>query len=552
MVAASQKLATIEHRKCADTIVESLIANDVNTIFGLPGAQTYALFEALRRRSDRIRFIGSRHEQGAAYMAFGYAKSTGRIGAYTVVPGPGVLNTTAALCTAHNAPVLCLTGQIPSEFIGVGHGMLHELPDQLATLRTLTKWAARISHPAEAPSIMTEAFRQLRSGRLQPIAIEVPGDVLAASGAADVDLTISAVPAFDPDPDKIRAAAELITDARRPMIMVGSGAIEAAEEVRELARLIQAPVVSFRGGRGIVSDDAPYGFNCAAGYRLWSGTDLMIGIGSRLELPAFHWQKGRPTNTLIRIDIDPKQMIRLKADVDIVSDAKAACRELIDAVAKRSTRVPSREEEFRDIKAKALRDIQKVQPQMAYLNVIREVLPRDGFLVEEISQVGFTSWFGFPVYEPRKLVTGGYQGNLGHGFQTGLGVKVANPDTAVVSLTGDGGFMFGVQELATAVQHRIGLVTILFNNNAYGNVRRDQMDLYDGNAYASELENPDFVRLAESFGAQAYRAATPEQLRVVLEPALAADGPAVIEVPCERGSETSPWEFLMPARVLDQ
>ena len=537
----------MRHIKCADMIVESLIAHDVDTIFGLPGAQTYELFEALRQRGDKLRYIGSRHEQGSAYMAFGYAKSTGKVGTYTVVPGPGVLNTTAALCTAHSAPVLCLTGQIPVEFIGKGHGMLHELPDQLATLRTLTKWATRINHPAEVPSVMAEAFRQLRSGRIQPVAIEIPGDVLGTSGAIENEHHAIPAATFYPDPDKIAEAAKLIGNASKPMIMVGSGAIDAGEEVLELARLIQAPVVSFRGGRGIVSDESPYGFNCAAGYRLWSETDLMIGIGSRLELPAFHWQRGRPTNTLIRIDIDPTQMIRLRADVDIVSDAKIVSRELIEAVSKHSGSVPSREEEFAGVKAQALQDIQKVQPQMSYLNVLREVLPRDGFLVEEISQVGFTSWYGFPIYAPRTFVTSGYQGNLGHGFQTALGVKVGNPDKSVVSLSGDGGFMYGVQELATAVQHGIGLVTIIFNNNAFGNVRRDQIDLYGGNSYGTDLKNPDFVKLAESFGAQAYRATTPDQLRSALEAALALDEPSIIEVPCERGSEVSPWEFLMPA-----
>jgi acetolactate synthase-1/2/3 large subunit len=185
---------------------------------------------------------------------------------------------------------------------------------------------------------------------------------------------------------------------------------------------------------------------------------------------------------------------------------------------------------------------------MAYLDVIRDVLPRDGFLVEEISQVGFTSWFGFPIYEPRTLVTSGYQGNLGHGFQTALGVKVGNPDTAVVSIAGDGGFMYGVQELATAVQYGINLVTIIFNNNAFGNPRRDQIDMYDGHIYGTELRNPDFVKLAESFGALAFRANTPDQLRETLETALSADEPVIIEVPCERGSEASPWEFLMPGR----
>jgi acetolactate synthase-1/2/3 large subunit len=540
------------HSTCANTIVQSLIAHNVDTIFGLPGAQTYALFEALRLQSDQLRYIGSRHEQGAAYMAFGYAKSTGRTGVYTVVPGPGVLNTTAALCTAHSAPVLCLTGQIPVEFIGKGHGMLHELPDQLATLRTLTKWATRINHPAEAPSVMSEAFRQLRSGRTQPVAIEIPGDVLGMSDAIESEHVELPVTTFNPDTDKIKEAAELIKEARKPMIMVGSGAIDAGEEILELARLIQAPVVSFRGGRGIVSDESPYGFNCVAGNRLWSETDLMIGIGSRLELPAFHWQKGRPTNTLIRIDIDPTQMIRLRPDVDIVGDAKTASRELIEEVSKRITSIPSREEEFKSIKAQVLQDIQKIQPQMAYLNVIREVLPRDGFLVEEISQVGFTAWFGFPVYEPGKLVTSGYQGNLGHGFQTALGVKVGNPDKAVVSLAGDGGFMYGVQELATAMQYGINLVTIIFNNNAFGNVRRDQQKLYGGHAYGTDLKNPDFVKLAESFGAQAYRATTPDQLKTKLETALSLDEPVIIEVPCERGSEASPWEFLMPGGIPDR
>ena len=185
---------------------------------------------------------------------------------------------------------------------------------------------------------------------------------------------------------------------------------------------------------------------------------------------------------------------------------------------------------------------------MTYLGIMRDVLPRDTFLVEEISQVGFAAWYGFPVYEPRKLVTCGYQGNLGHGFQTALGVKVANADTPVVSIAGDGGFMFGVQELATAVQYKIGLITIIFNNSAFGNVRRDQINFFDGHVYGSELQNPDFVRLAESFGAMAYRASSPDELRTCLEKALidSEQGPVVIEVPCERGSEASAFEFLLP------
>jgi acetolactate synthase-1/2/3 large subunit len=186
-----------------------------------------------------------------------------------------------------------------------------------------------------------------------------------------------------------------------------------------------------------------------------------------------------------------------------------------------------------------------VQPQLGHLQAIRDALPRDGFFVEEISQVGFASYFGFPVYEPRTFVTCGYQGTLGFGFPTALGVKVGNPDKPVVSITGDGGFMFGVQELAAAVQHDINLVTVLFNNNAFGNVLRDQQTKFRG-PMGSELRNPDFVKLAESFGAQGWRAGTPAELRTLVERGFAQKGPVLIEVPVPQGSEVSPWKYLVP------
>ncbi|MFV0276973.1 MAG: thiamine pyrophosphate-dependent enzyme [Parahaliea sp.] len=534
---------------CSEAMVKSLIDRGVDAIFGIPGAQTYAFFDALYQHRDQIRLYTSRHEQGSAYMAYGYAKSTGKPAVYCVVPGPGVLNTTAALCTAHNAPVLCITGQVPSEFVGVGHGMLHELPDQLTTLRSLTKWAARVNHAAEAPALLADAFRNMSSGRIQPTALEIPLDVLGHKVDGDMHIPDIPAPQFTPDPARIKRAAAMIREARAPMIYVGSGAVHASAELARLAELIQAPVAAFRGGRGIVGDDTPYGFNCAQGYKYYPLIDLMIGIGTRLELPAFRWQDGIANHRMIRIDIDPTQLVRLRGDLGIVADARLALQALLHELEQDCPPRPSREQQFLDIKAASRRDIQKIQPQMTYLDIMREVLPRESFVVEEISQVGFVSWYGFPVYEPRKLVTCGYQGNLGHGFQTALGVKIANPDTPVVSITGDGGFMFGVQELATAVQYRIGLVTLIFNNNAFGNVRRDQTRLYDGHVYGSELQNPDFVALARSFGAAGYRAHSADEFRALLASALveAEHGPVVIEVPCERGSEASPFEFLMPA-----
>jgi acetolactate synthase-1/2/3 large subunit len=534
---------------CAEAVVQSLLKNGVDTIFGIPGAQTYSLFEALYQHRDQLKLYCSRHEQGSAYMAYGYAKSSGKAGVYCAVPGPGVLNTTAALCTAHNAPVLCIAGQVPSAFLGVGHGMLHELPDQLNILRSLTKWAARIDHAADAPALMESAFKHLQSGRIRPVAVEVPMDILGQQASIDVDAPHIPRPLIEPDADQVGRAAALVRKARFPMIYVGSGAVHAGAEIARLARLIQAPVCSFRGGRGIVGDDSPYGFNCVAGFRYYAQTDLMIGIGTRLELPAFRWQEGIANHPMVRVDIDPTQSVRLRGDVGIVADSRLAVEALLQVLEKDFVRPPSREQQLLEMKAASWREIQHVQPQMTYLNIMREVLPRDTFLVEEISQVGFASYYGFPVYEPRKLVSCGYQGNLGHGFQTALGVKIAHPDAPVVALSGDGGFMFGVQELATAVQYRIGLITLIFNNNAFGNVRRDQIDLFGGHVYGSELRNPDFVRLAESFGAAAFRAHTAQEFRSLLEQSLslAAEGPVVIEIPCERGSEASPFPFLMPA-----
>jgi acetolactate synthase I/II/III large subunit len=531
-----------------DAIVESLIAHGIDTVFGIPGAHMYDFNDALARRTDAIRFITARHEQGAAYMAFGYAKSTGRVGVYTVVPGPGVLNSAAALCTAYGAtaPVLCITGNIMSHLIGRGRGQLHELPDQLALLRGLTKWAERIDHPAQAPYVMAEAFRQLASGRVRPVAVEAPWDVFGQKADVAPPPRMSPIPAPAPDPDSIAKAAELIAAAKRPLITVGAGALHAGDAVLRLASLLQAPVTTHRSGKGIVSADSPYSLDSVAAHEYWKDADLLLGIGSRLELQHFRWRWLPRNAKMVRIDIDPTEMVRLKPHVGIVADSSAGASALADALESKVGRRASRHTLFDQLRASARTKIQRIQPQMGFIDAIREVLPRDGFYVEEISQVGFTSRFGFPVYGPRQYVTCGYQDNLGFGFNTALGVKVANPTKAVVAACGDGGFLFGGQELATAVQHRIPVVTVLFNNSSYGNVRRDQIEQYQGRMLGSNLMNPDFVKYTESFGALALRAADPGELRSMLTRALRAEVPAVIEVPIEPGTETSPWPLTLP------
>ncbi|HZR73018.1 thiamine pyrophosphate-dependent enzyme [Bradyrhizobium sp.] len=533
-----------------EAIVSGLVAHGVDTVFGLPGAQIYGLFDAFHQA--QLKVIGARHEQACGYMAFGYARASGRPGVFSVVPGPGVLNASAALLTAFggNEPVLCLTGQVPTAFLGKGRGHLHEMPDQLATLRSFVKWAERIEYPANAPALVARAFQEMMSGRRGPASLEMPWDVFtqkAETGAAEV---YDRFPVPQPDPDRIKAAASLIAASKTPMIFVGSGAIEAGDEILELAELIDAPVVAFRSGRGIVSNAHELGLTMAAAYGLWPQTDLMIGIGTRLELPTMTRWPFRPDGLKsIRIDIDPIEIRRYPPTAAVVADAKAGTSELLAAVRKTGySKTQGRRAAIREASAVALEEIQKIQPQMAYLNILREVLPSNAIVTDELSQVGFASWYGFPIYEPRTFITSGYQGTLGSGFPTALGAKVAHPDRPVVAITGDGGFMFGVQELSTAVQFKIGVVVLVFNNNSYGNVRRDQRERFDGRLVASDLVNPDFVKLADSFGVGAARVTSPDHFKPALEKALKDGGPYLIDIEVPRDSEVSPWAFIHPAK----
>jgi acetolactate synthase-1/2/3 large subunit len=533
-----------------EAIVNGLVAHGVDTVFGLPGAQIYGLFDAFQQA--QLKVIGARHEQACGYMAYGYARSTGKPGVFSVVPGPGVLNAGAALLTAYgaNEPVLCLTGQVPTQFLGKGRGHLHEMPDQLATLRSFVKWADRIEYPDAAPSLVSRAFQEMQSGRRGPVALEMPWDVFTQRADVAAAKPFDPFPAPQPDTERVKDAAGLVAASKSPMIFVGSGAIHAAEEILELAELIDAPVVAFRSGRGIVSNAHELGLTMAAAYRLWPHTDLMIGIGSRMELPTMSRWPYRPDGLkCVRIDIDPSEMRRYTPDVAVIADAQAGTRELLAAVRKRGyTKQKDRRAAIRDASAAALKQVQAIQPQMAYLNILRDVLPDNAIVTDELSQVGFASWYGFPVYAPRTFITSGYQGTLGSGFPTALGAKVAHPDRPVVAISGDGGFMFGVQELATAVQFNIGVVTLVFNNNSYGNVRRDQIERFDGRVVASDLVNPDFVKLAESFGVGAARVTSPDGFRSALEKALAHGGPYLIDIEVPTGSEASPWPFIHTAK----
>lgn len=546
-------MAQTETMTGGEAMVRAAVANGIDTIFGLPGAQIYPMFDAIYRMPE-VKSVVSRHEQGAAYMAFGAAAATGRPSAYAVVPGPGVLNTTAALCTAAgtNKPVLCLTGQIMSEFLGVGRGHLHELTDQRGTLAKLIKHADHISDPATTSTQVNDAFRAMLSGRPGPASLEMCWDTMARPWDVKIGPGNTVVDKPDVNEDAISEAADLIAGAKNIMIMTGGGAQHASDEVRELAENLGAVVTAFRSGRGVVSEDHACGASSAAAKILWDDTDLLIGIGSRLEMQFMRWgsmaeYRDRAPESgpkVIRIDIDPAEMTRFKPDTGIVADAVDGTRALIAKIRSRGHKAGDLDR-IAEAKARARSDFEEIQPQVAYLDVIREVLPRDGFMVEELCQVGFASYYAYPVYEPRTYVTCGYQGTLGFGFPTAIGVKAAMPDKAVVSITGDGGFFFGMPELASAVQHDIGLVTIVFNNSSFGNVRRDQQLKFDSHLIGADLANPDLMKLAESFGVNGYRVNTPDELKPALARAIDNNKPALIEVVVERGSEVSPWKYIM-------
>ncbi len=530
-------------------LVRSVVRHGVDTIFVLPGVQMDHFFNAVYDEGNAVRVIHVRHEQAAGYMAFGYAHSSGRVGTYAVVPGPGFLNTTAALATAYgcNAPVLCLAGQVPSYALGRGYGMLHEIPDQLAILRGLTKWAERIDHPTEAPGRVGEAFRQLRGGRPRPVGLEMAMDVMAQETEVELLEPLDGLAPLEPDGARVEQAAELLAGAARPLIFVGGGVHGAEAELRALAEALQAPVVSHRMGRGALSDRHHLSLTQPAGHRLWAEADVVLAVGSRLQHQRMVWGSDDKLKVIL-VDVDPVELKRHgRPAVGILGDAGRTLAALLAALPEGGGGRPSREAEMTELKAAVTAEFDdKLGPQMAYVRALREALPEDGILVNELTQVGYVAQVMFPVYRPRAFLSSGYQGTLGFGFATALGAKVANPERPVLSINGDGGFMYNVQELSTAVKHNIDVVAVVFSDGAFGNVRRMQENDHGGRVIASELANPDFVRLAESFGVGGRRAETPDTLRAAIEEAFAAKGPWLIEVPM--GAMANPWPLVMPGR----
>ena len=532
-----------------EAIVDALVRNGVDTVFGIPGVQLDPLFDAFYKSKNQIKVIHTRHEQGAGYMALGYAQATGKVGTAVVVPGPGMLNAAAAIATGYslNSQMLWIVGQIPSKLIGKGTGQLHELPDQLGIAKSLTKWAARIKNPEDTPQIIKEAFRQCNTGRRGPVEIEMALDIMREKREVQPIDPPDNFYVKKPNSDFIEDAARLIGTSENPLIFAGGGAVNAGSELLSFANLIQAPVVMSRGALGVIDSREPLALTSPHGHRLWKDADAVIAIGTRM-VPMLPTWGTDDSLKIIRIDVDPKEITRSSIpEVSIESDAALALSALCDATPKYNRRRHDRSEEMNRLKANIQIEFNKLVPQMQILEAIREALPEDGIFVEELTQPGYVARMAFPVYQPRTFINPGYQGTLGYAGPTAMGAKIGMPDRKVLAISGDGGFMFNVQELATAAQHAIDIVLIVFNDGAYGNVKRFQQQLFGGREIAVDLQNPDFMILAEAFGIQGFRVNSPRELKRAITEGFETTGPTLIEYPL--GPVPDPWHLIFQGKA---
>jgi acetolactate synthase-1/2/3 large subunit len=532
-------------RTVAQLILDGMRASGIRQLFCLPGVQNDPFFDAVVDARDWLQVIVTRHEQGCAYMAMGAAQATGRPTAMCVVPGPGLLNAAAGLSSAcgGGARVLAIVGHIHSHLLGRGLRVLHELDDQPAVLRQVTKQAAIIRDVATAAAQMQGAFDELMSGTPRPVAIEVPADLWVQPATGAVGAGSQTMPAVDEH--AVDAAAAKLRAAANPLIWVGSGAQDAALPVRRLAEMLQAPVSTRRMGHGVMDETDPLFVPLGLAHQMWADVDLVLGIGSRLEFPLLQW--GTAGLDLIQINTDRDELDRHGIGaLGVHGDAAAVVPMLVDRLGELDR--PDRRLELAARRRDFFAAIAHLEPQLSYLAAIRDALPDDAIIVEDVTQLTFVAHFAYQFRRPRTFLSTGFAGTLGSGTAVGIGAKAGAPDRVVVTITGDGGFLFTANELASAVQHGINVITIVANDGAYGNVRRIQKERFGAErTIASTLVNPDIVAFAESFGCLGLRADDPHALTDALHKAMAHDGPVVIDVPM--GEVPSPWPFLVMPKV---
>jgi acetolactate synthase-1/2/3 large subunit len=513
-----------------------LVREGVQHVFGLPGDQIMYALDGLYDE-PAIQFVTTRHEQGTTFMADGYARAGGRPGVAFVVPGVGVYNAGAGLATAWAAssPVLLVAGQVNRHGIGTSLGLLHEVHDQLDLVRPITAWQRRALSADAIPETVHEAFVHLRRGRRRPVEIEMPPEAFAED--ADVELL---EPAPDvricADDESVARAVALLADAERPLVWAGGGVVlgDATGELAALAEFLQAPVITTRQGKGAIDDRNPLSVGTAwVNKRLQpivDDADVILAVGTN-----FAASGATKDQLVVHVDVDPEQVGRHFPDaVAVVGDAAPTLAAILAGLEASAAPRPSRAAEARAARAQVEEQLRAIGPQAQMVETLRAAVPDDGILVPCTTTIGYMCHMHYRTYAPRTYLSTSYMGTLGFGFPAALGAKVACPDRPVVCITGDGGFLFAATELATAVQYGINVVTVVFNDNAYGNSNRDQRERFHGREIGTVLRNPDFAQFAESFGADGIALRGISELAPALREAIANDRPTVIEVPMDR------------------
>ena len=523
-----------------EAVIQALRHEGVEIVFGLPGVQIMGIYDAFYGQSD-VRMMTVRHEQTTAYMADGYARVTGKPGVALVVPGPGVQNASAALGTAYAAssPVLLLAGQVESYNVGSDRGALHEINDQLDIVRPITKWCQRVNDVPSIPGAIHEAMRQMRTGRPRPTEVEISPDTLAATADVTFPPVAPPVPAAV-DWHQVQRAAALLRGASKPLIWAGGGAVlaEASRELIALAEALGAPVATTAEGKGVFPEDhrlslgvGYYGHGAAS----WAApqADVVLAVGTRLTSQMAGLNALRMPQRLIHLDIDPTIIGKnYPADIRLVTDARAGLQALLEEVRRQDPPAPRwTDVELQDMWHSQERWLQEKAPNQSEIwRGIQRVLPDDAVLVSGVTNMGYWAHFAYRSRQPRTYLTSSYFATLGFSFPVALGAKVALPERPVVSITGDGGFMYALPELATAVHYDIGVVVVVFVDNALGASKNDQRTRFQGREIGTTLHNPSFAEVARVFGAQGVRT-DPERLDTALQEALASGKPTVIEVP---------------------
>jgi acetolactate synthase-1/2/3 large subunit len=528
----------------AQAAIAALHAHGVDTVFGIPGVHTLPLYDAMRS-TPGIRHILARHEQGAGFMAEGYARASGRVGVACTITGPGVTNIATPMASAYadSIPLFVLSTSLPRRATRRPMGLLHEVKDQLGVMESLSGWTRVVESVEEIPDAIYDAFRQMLSGRPRGSYLQIPLDLLELEAEVNLEPPAAPVP-LAPPPARLAEAAALLRAARRPVILAGAGVTFAGGNaaLRELAELLQAPVLLGSKSRDVLPTDCPLviatnGYSVPEEVRyVLEESDVALVVGSKLGVERMGWRRLPVPEATIHVDIDPSEIGRqYPVRIAVVADARLTVEALVQALTDDPGSKDDRQAHVDAAREAVLAEARRSYgATLQYLDAVRAALPPDGVVVADMTMLGYASTEYFTVTQPRTFVHPSELCTIGCALPTALGARVAGGSRPVVAICGDGGFLLNTGEMASAVQERIGVIVLVFNDSTYTAVKDNQRERFDGRYIATDLTAPDFVALARAFGANGRRVDSPPSLREELVEALGADGPTLIEVPIQR------------------